>query len=591
MMGVTSMMQNPVEFIASLKDKQYRSLGTEMERQAREQPDKAAVIFEEQEITFGELNARANRYASYFSSLGFRKGDVVALLMENRPEFLIASCGLSKLGVIVSLINNSLAGRALAHAFNICEARAVIVGGEHLNEVMKVKNDIVLRFPAMFFVETEGHRMEIPTGFGDIRAILEGIDEENPPTTGEICTEDIICYIYTSGTTGLPKACAITHKRWLLLGALSIQFGRLDRDSFFYLPLPLYHNTGFDVAYSGLVFNGCTMVLRRHFSATAFWDDIRRYNCCTMLYVGEMCRYVYNQPGRNDDADNPLRCMVGNGMRGDLIVPFQKRFGVEYIVETWGSTEGVGLMLNIDGIPGIIGNLTINGFRQGEIIKWDFENECIIRDENDRAIKCNPGETGLLICEINDRNPFAGYVNNPSATEAKILCDLLTDGDRYFDSGDLVQLHDNDNFSFVDRLGDNYRWKSENVSTNLVSSAIDGFGHIEDANVYGVEVPGTEGRCGMAALKLLDGHTIDWDEFSAYIIDKLPAYARPYFIRLRPVIDANNSCKQMKKHLQQEGFDPRIISDPLYFLHPEFNRYVPLTMEIHESIILQKLKF
>lgn len=590
-MNMTAVTQSPLEFISSLKDKQYRSLGTEMERQAREQPDKTAIIFEEREITFGELNARANRYASYFANLGFRAGDVVALLMENRPEFLIASGGLSKLGVIVSLINNSLKGSALAHAFNICEARAVIVGGEHLQEVLAVKKNVVLRSPAIFFVETEGRRMDIPSGFQDIRELVADADEENPLTTGEISTEDIICYIYTSGTTGLPKACAITHKRWLLLGALSIQFGRVDRDSFFYLPLPLYHNTGFDVAYSALMFNGCTMVLRRNFSATAFWDDIRRYHCCTMLYVGEMCRYVYNQPRRSDDADNPLRCMVGNGMRGDLIVPFQERFGVDYIVETWGSTEGVGLMLNIDGIPGIIGNLVINGFRQGEVIKWDFANECIVRDENDHAIKCDPGEIGLLICEINERNPFAGYVNNPAATEVKILRDLLTAGDRYFDSGDLVRLHENHNFSFVDRLGDNYRWKSENVSTNLVSSAIDGFGHIEDANVYGVEVPGTEGRCGMAALKLLDGHTIDWDQFSVYIIEKLPAYARPYFIRLRPVIDANNSCKQMKKHLQTEAFDPNIIADPLYLLHPEQGRYVPLTREIYDEIAGQRLRF
>ncbi len=248
-------------------------------------------------------------------------------------------------------------------------------------------------------------------------------------------------------------------------------------------------------------------------------------------------------------------------------------------------------MVNLEEIPGMCGNLVVNDLRQGEIIKWDFEAENIIRDENNHAVKCDSGEIGLLVCEINALNRFAGYVNNPTATEAKILRNLLGEGDQYFHSGDLVQLHEQDYFSFVDRLGDNYRWKSENVSTNLVSNVINAFGHIEDANVYGVKVPGMEGRCGMAALKLLEGEVIDWEDFSAFIIRELPVYARPYFIRLRPVIDANNSFKQVKQSLMKEGFDPETIADPLYFLHPELNRYVSLTSEIYRDIVEQRFRF
>jgi len=585
------MTHDPVEFIRSLKNKQYRSLGTELERQARERGGKTAIIFEERSLTFSELNSQANRYANYFTHLGFRHGDVVALYMQNRPEYLIAASGLSKLGVIVSLINNGLKGPALAHALNICDARAVIAGGEYLEELLAVRDDIILRSPAMLFVEGEGHRLELPPGIYDIEVLLEGVSEDNPSTTGDVSTEDVIVYIYTSGTTGLPKACAVTHKRWLLLANLGIQIGHIEQDGVHYVALPLYHNSGFNVGYSALVFYGNTMLLRRSFSATAFWDDVRKYNVGTFIYVGEMCRYIYNQPPKPDDADNPLRCISGTGIRGDLILPFMERFGVEFVTDTYGTTEGVGLMVNLEGIPGICGNLTVNGLRQGEIIRWEFEKESIVRDEQNHAVKCLPGEIGLLVCEINARNPFAGYVNNPEATEAKILHNLFEDGDQYFDSGDLVRLHERGNFSFVDRLGDNYRWKSENISTNMVSSVIDGFGHIEDANVYGVEVPGMEGRCGMAALKLLEGESIDWIEFSAHIAGALAPYARPHFIRLRPVLDANNSFKQVKKNLQKEGFNPAAISDPLYFLHPERRHYVPLTPEIYDDIIGQRFRF
>ncbi|MGE5390387.1 MAG: long-chain-acyl-CoA synthetase [Deltaproteobacteria bacterium] len=590
-MEMTAVKHDPVEFIRSLKDKQYRSLGTELERQARERGNKTAIIFEERSVTFSELNALANRYANFFASLGFKHGDVVALYMENRPEYLIAASGLSKLGVIVSLINNGLKGPALAHALNICDARAVIVGGEYLEELLSVRKNIVLRSPALLFVEAEGRRLSLPPGIEDIGALLEYAREDDPPTTGEISTEDVIVYIYTSGTTGMPKACAVTQKRWLLLANLGIQIGHMEQEGVHYVALPLYHNSGFNVGYSALIFFGNTMLLRRNFSATAFWDDVRRYNVLTFIYVGEMCRYIYNQLPKPDDADNPLRCISGTGIRGDLIVPFKERFGVEWVTDTYGTTEGVGLMVNLEGIPGICGNLTVNGLRQGEIVKWDFEKECILRDENDYAVRCSPGEAGLLVCEINDRNPFVGYVNNPEATEAKVLRNLLEDGDKFFDTGDLVKLHERGNFSFVDRLGDNYRWKSENISTNMVSSVIDGYGHIEDANVYGVEVPGMEGRCGMAALKLLKGESIDWEEFSAHITANLAPYARPYFLRLRPVIDANNSFKQVKKNLQKEGFDPAVVSDPLYFLHPERKQYVPLTPEIYEDIIGQKFRF
>ncbi|HQA08652.1 MAG TPA: long-chain-acyl-CoA synthetase, partial [Syntrophomonadaceae bacterium] len=581
----------PFETIASLAQTQVMSLGSELEYQAETLPDHPAIIFEDRVVTFGELNRLANRYANYFGSLGLKKGDVVALLMENRPEFLIAASGLSKLGVIVSLINNGVRKEVLAHALNICDAKMLIVGHELLEPFLEIRDKVRLLEPGYVFAENEGQNISMPEGIKDLAPLLAAASDQNPAATSTVTSDDVIVYIYTSGTTGFPKACAVTQKRWLILGNLFKLFGQMTPETVQYMVLPLYHNSGFDIGYSATIISGATMVLRRKFSARNFWKDVRKYNVSFFIYVGELCRYIYNQPPQPDDADNPLKMVVGNGMRGDLMEPFRKRFGIELLKEIYGATEGVGSFMNLEEIPGMCGNLNMLGRRQGEIIKCDLETGEIIRDENGYAIKCEVGETGLLICEINELNVFAGYVNNPQATEEKILRNMFKEGDCYFNSGDLVCLAENDYFSFVDRLGDTFRWKSENVSTTQVSNVVNRFGQMEDVNVYGVKIPGAEGRCGMAAVKLLDGEVIDWAKLGAFVCDNLPSYARPYFIRVRSTIDATNSFKQVKTQLQKEGFDPNVIKDPLYFLHPEKNVYVELTPELYEQIIDHTIKF
>ncbi len=584
--------RNHLQEMISLGQKQAKSLGSELERQASLQEQAPFIIFEDKIISFGEFNRRANQYASHFRELGFKKGDVVALLMENRPEYLIAASGLSKLGIIVSLVNNGVRGDVLAHALNICQAGALIVGQELIEAYAEVNGKVNLESPAVFYMEgavwSETARK---AGFKHLNPLLDACTSENPAETGTVTSDDVIVYIYTSGTTGLPKATAVAQRRWLVLGHIAAMIGQMNPATSQYMVLPLYHNSGFDIGFSSAIVSGSSMALRRRFSARTFWEDIHKYNSSHFIYVGELCRYIYNQPPRDDDADNPLRFIMGNGMRGDLMEPFKKRFNLERLIEVYGATEGVGSFINMAEVPGMCGSMVLNGQRQGEIVRYDVENDEIVRDKDGYAVKCSVGETGLLLCTINELNRFAGYVNNPKATEAKLLRNVFRPGDEYFNSGDLLQLHENDYMSFVDRLGDTYRWKSENVSTNQVGDVLNAFGTFEDANVYGVEVPGSEGRCGMAALKLLEGKKFEPQGLAEYVRQHLPSYARPYFVRLRPEIDATNSFKQLKGKLKQEGFNPALVSDPLYFLDTGKSCYVPLTGEIYEEIVSQRKTF
>jgi citronellyl-CoA synthetase len=355
--------------------------------------------------------------------------------------------------------------------------------------------------------------------------------------------------------------------------------------------LPLFYNSAFNVCFSSMIISGSTMVLKREFSVHIFWDDIRKYKVNYFISVGEMARYIFSQPARPDDAENPLENMICNGMWGKLIEPFRKRFGLKHIFEHYGSTEGVGTYINHEEVLNMCGSLVLAGLRQGEVVKCDHNTNEMIYDENGRAIKCAPGEDGILIGEINELNVFMGYLNEPEASAARLLKNVFRKGDQYFDSGDLVKLYEDEYISFVDRLGDTYRWKGRTVSANQVADVINKFfGAIEDCTVYGVRVPGIEGRCGMAAVKLMEDEQLDWKKLIAHINNRMPPHARPIFIRIYQELDTSINFKQLNKHLQEDGFDPGRISDPLYFLDPLQDQYVPLTPAIYQSLLDEKIR-
>ncbi len=576
----------------SLKNEKPMSVGSVLENQARKRPEKPLILFEGRSVTYREFNETANRYANFFQKRGFIKGDTVALLMDNRPEYLIIHAGLAKIGVVPALVNNNIRGKVLAHALNIAEARAIIVGHEFLKEYQAVAKEVKLLKPGDVFVEREGKDIKIPKGIQDLTPLLNASSAENPTVKTPITSRDTLEYIYTSGTTGMPKATVLKHQKWLQLGygAGGYSLWSIPEDVQ-YLCLPLYHNSGINIAWPTTLMHGGTLAMRRKFSASAFWDDVRKYNATIFIYIGELCRYLNNQPPKPDDADNPLMYILGNGMRGDYWMEFKNRFNIKRIIEVYGATEGVGALSNLKGVPGMIGKLKTAGVRMGEVARYDPETEDFIRDEKGFIQKCKPGENGMFLAAISTTNPFAGYKNNKKATGDKIIENAFKPGDRYFVSGDLFRLHEKDYVSFVDRLGDTFKWKGEVVATNEVADILNRFGCIEDSNVYGVTVKNTEGRCGMVALTLLPKASIDWKAFSKFVAENLAVYARPYFVRIRKEKDATTSFKQLKTALQKEGFDPDVIKDPLYFLDPKKCQYVKLTKLLYNEIQSGKIKF
>lgn len=578
--------------VLKLKKDRNQSLGGELEKRAARTPDKPLILFEEKSITYDQFNRLTNRYAHLFIKKGIKREDNIALLMDNRPEFLAIHAGLSKIGAIPALINTNLTGKVLVHAITIAEARGMIIGDEYLEKFQQIENDIPQESRALIFLEKEEKQIETPENMIDPAPLLETVSPDNPELATPVTSKDTLEYIYTSGTTGMPKATVIKQKKWLQIGYGTGGYilGGIP-DDVLYCCLPLYHNSGINLAWGGTIMTGGTLALRRKFSASEFWNDIRKFNATLFIYIGELCRYLNNQPAQEDDGDNPLRFITGNGMREDYWLDFKKRFNIERISEVYGATEGIGALINKKGVPGMIGKLSILWMKIGAVVAYDQENDEFIRNKGGFLKKCREGEKGMFLAEINKVSPFPGYKNNKKATNSKIIQDVFKKGDSYFISGDIFRLHKNNYVSFVDRLGDTFKWKGEVVATNEVADILNRFGGIEDSNVYGVEVKNTEGRCGMVSFTLLPGTEIDLKKMAAHVTENLPVYAWPYFIRIRPEKDTTTTFKQVKTILQKEGFDPSVISDTLYFLNPDTKEYIALDKDVYDWIQNGKFRF
>jgi fatty-acyl-CoA synthase len=557
-----------------------------LEASARRAPERTALRFEERRLSYRELDAAANRVARWARGQGVGRGDVVALLMENRPEYVTTWLGLAKLGATVALLNTNLTGAPLAHSLRVSGAKQLVLGAE-LGERCA---------PALAQLETaplvwaQGGGAE---GAQDLDAALaaESGRALGPGVREGLRASDNLFYIYTSGTTGLPKAANFSHHRFLVMAAGFGISSDLTPADCSYVALPLYHSAGGVAAAGAALVAGATVALGRRFSASRFWSDCVRHEATVFQYIGEICRYLLAAPTHPDETRHRLRIAIGNGLRADVWPAFQERFHIPRILEFYGATEGNVSLMNTRGRVGAVGRLpwALRRRMGTRLVKFDVEREEVVRGPDGLCIECAPGEAGELLGAIGPRAlvKFEGY-SDAQATERKILRDVFERGDAYFRSGDLLRCDAEGFYYFVDRIGDTFRWKGENVATGEVAEVLGTCPGVREANVYGVRVPQQEGRAGMAAI--VAAAELDLAALYTHAARNLPAYARPLFLRIQPELEITGTFKHRKVELAREGFDPARVVDPLYFADAAAGTYVPLDAALHARIAAGELR-
>ncbi len=565
------------------------SLGRMFEETVARYPDNTMLIFEGREWSYSEINAKANRFAHLLNARGIRRADCVALLMENRVENVMAILALAKLGATASLINNTLSGSALVHCMTETRTTRCIVGAERADVLADVLEDLPLSPDGGYFwIPDEGEAL-CPEWAEDVSRSMVEMPTGNLAVTKEITAGEISSYIFTSGTTGLPKASPQLHKNPIMAGRVMGKLGfRAEASDRLYLCLPIYHSTGLSGFYA-FIAHGGSIFMRRSFSASNFWPEVQQYQTNCFIYVGELCRYLTNQPVCEAEKNNPLVKMMGNGLRPDIWDDFKGRFGVERICEIYGASEGNVIFLNL-----LNKNKTIGAASQSiALVQYDTQRDEIVRDSNGRCIEVPVGEPGLLLSEITARTEFEGYTN-AEATAKKIVEHVAKDGDRWFNTGDLVRQIDVGfalglkHFQFVDRTGDTFRWRAENVSTNEVAEVMNAHPQINLANVYGVEVPGVEGRAGMLAFELPEGEELDLESFEAMVEKALPSYAQPVFVRVLRSVTTTATFKLQKADLREQAFDPdKVAGDTIYVKKPSSSGYELLDPDFYQQIANQ----
>ncbi|PLW82345.1 long-chain-acyl-CoA synthetase [Kineobactrum sediminis] len=563
------------------------SLGLRVQSNAERFARRSALVFEGQALNWSQFNAEANRYAAVFKAQGLSRGDAVSVLMDNRIEFLVVVVALNKLGVVASLINTNLTGHALAHCVTISAARKFVFGEEHIEAVAGVHDELALQTGKDYLFVPDLGTVDAPDWAHDMAALAVNASSQNPVETAAVTISDTAFHIFTSGTTGLPKAALLSNRRYLTTADV-VRVGGLKctENDRLYLCLPLYHGTGLMVGAGAAFMAGASMFIRRKFSASNFLPEVREHRTTCFVYIGELCRYLLHTPSQPNDADNPLRAVVGNGLRPDIWHEFKRRFGVPRVAEFYGSSEGnVGFfnLLNKDCTVGMSGLTTA-------LVRYDVDRDEIVRDAAGHCVRVANGEPGLLLGKITRETAFEGYTS-AEATSSKILRDVFEAGDSWFNSGDLMRTVDVGfsfglkHYQFVDRIGDTFRWKGENVSTNEVGEIINAHPQVAVSNVYGVEIPGADGRAGMAALRLAEGvEKLDLDDFSAHVCRELPSYARPVFLRIQREIDTTGTFKMLKGELRKQGYDPQQVADQLCVMKPGSSRYEPLDKSFYKQV-------
>ena len=570
---------------------EFLSLGKIIAHKARHYPNNVFIYFEGRKITYKEFNDYSNKSAHFLAQQGIRKGDVVALLMDNRPEFLIYAVAIVKLGAIAALLNASQKGQVLTHSINLVKAKSLIVGEELLGIYQEVSELLVVDAEQRYFVSNQNLHEDFgkaPQGLINLPEQAESFPNNNPPQTSQVHRKDSCFYIYTSGTTGMPKASITNHERWLAAHAgLGHAIVQLKPEDIFYCPLPFYHATAMLVCWGTIIAGASSLVLKRKFSASEFWKDVQQYKVTAFGYIGELCRYLLNQPLSAHDQNHSVRLIMGNGLRPSLWKEFKNRFGIKRVIEFYGASEGNAVFINLFNMDNTIG---IGGTNLA-LVKYDKESELPLRDASGKLQKVNKGEAGLLLGKVTAITPFAGYTDKNQSKKA-LIENAFKAGDQWFNTGDLVRNIGYHHFQFVDRLGDTFRWKGENVSTTELENICLQFQGIQDCVAYGVEIPETNGKAGMLSVSLLEKNHLDFISFLDFLNKNLPAYAIPRFIRLKQEVDTTETFKYKKADLKEQAYHLEKVKDPLFVLLPDGKQqYSKLTPEIYASIVQGEYRF
>ncbi|BFY97261.1 hypothetical protein BsWGS_00301 [Bradybaena similaris] len=557
------------------------------EKFAAQTPNKPFIIFEDNLFSYKLVDEMACRVANIVRSWGLGPRDCVALMIHNSPAFVWTYLGLLKLGVTAALINHNLRMHPLINSILAANTKHVIVGAgdDLLGAITEVLDDLVNQ---KIYVQGLGS-LPAPAGVCSLDPLLQMAFPAavSPSVRGGLTLDDTCSYIYTSGTTGNPKPALVSHRRICKSSSNYICLTSLNSEDRYYVALPLFHSAA-QMALGATIQAGATIVLKKKFSASQFWPDCRRHKVTVFHYIGELFRYLIAQPPNKLDAAHNVKVAIGNGIRKDIWLEVSKRFKIPLIAEFYGSTEGITSTFNVSNKPSAVGRLSpllnILDRNAKALVKFDYATASPIRDKNGRCIKVGVGEPGLFIGKVPDhlvRNgEFQMYQSSTDANESKLVRDAFHTGDIYMNFGDVLMLDKDYFLYFQDRIGDTFRWKGENVSTTEVANAITALKFVHDANVYGVEVPGTEGRAGMAALIVNEGQKLgpkELKELYEHVCEELPTYARPLFVRLLDNAITTSTLKHQKFGLVKEGFDLNKVKDPLYYLDTENHTYSPLS--------------
>lgn len=560
-------------------------MGIYVEGHAENSPQKMALLFEDKSWTWSEFNRESNKFANLFINLGLKPGETIALIMENSPEYLFITTGINKIQGITALVNINQKGQALIHSIKIVEPKFIVIDEPCLPNLEEVLGELKFEKDKIFIVKNSG---EINDGYVNLRKEMKKVSDKNPNTTQNSKMTDLGLYIYTSGTTGLPKAVIMLNNALPFNGAYyGASITQADSSDVVYVTNPLYHSLSMCTAWGIASYMGATVALRRKFSASNFWKDVQKFKVTFTTYVGEIPRYILNQPESEEEKNHTLKKMLGLGLKKIIWNKFKERFHIDHIFEYYSSTEGYGPIVNVDEKPGMIGRDTIPNHA---LAKVNRESGELIKNNESFCIKCDAGDVGMSLMKIEDIDNFFKY-RNKEKTFQKVIRDAFEKGDAYFITGDFLQLHEDLWMSFADRFGDTYRWKGENVSTQEIENILNTHDSILLSAVYGVEIPNHEGKAGMAAIKFKKESGFDSEEISRFFNKVLPKYSIPIFIRIREDLEITGSNKIRKSNLKNQSFKIGTINEPIYYWDSSKRKYLELDNLTYQSILEGKKEF